>query len=327
MLDALGISDFDERIYRALLAHGEMTAQEAAEQAAVSPGGARRALARLAELGLVRRTSRARYQPARPEEALTALLTRRRLEAESAFDKVRSAVEDLRQEYRAGRLRTDPGNLVEVLSGRDVVMERMDELRRTISTHLWVLDKPPYVERVDGDPHSNDEEKAQTTEWLRRGVEVRSIYCPESMERPGRFDTVLELTELGEKARLLPRLPFKLHIVDRKVALVPLIGGGYDGLAVVRPSGLLDALIELYEAYWARAEPIRSATASLDDGPSREEALLLSMLKAGLKDQAIARQLGWSPRTVTRKIAALMTRLGADTRFQAGIEATARRWI
>lgn len=304
-----------------------MTAQETAEQAAVSPGCVRRALARLAELGLIRRTSRACYQPVRPEEALTALLNRRRLEAESAFDKVRSAVEDLTQEYRAGRLRTDPGNLVEVLSGRDVVMERMDELRRTVSTHLWVLDKPPYVERVDGDPHSNDEEKTQTAEWLRRGVEVRSIYCPESMERPRRFNTVLELAELGEKARLLPRLPFKLHIVDRKVALVPLIGGGYDGLAVVHPSGLLDALIELYEAYWTRADAIRSATAPLDNGPTREEALLLSMLKAGLKDQAIARQLGWSSRTVTRKIAALMTRLGADTRFQAGIEATARRWI
>ncbi|MFD0508094.1 hypothetical protein ACFQ0G_45580 [Streptomyces chiangmaiensis] len=51
------------------------------------------------------------------------------------------------------------------------------------------------------------------------------------------------------------------------------------------------------------------------------------MLKAGLKDQAIARQLGYSPRTATRKIAALMTRLGASTRFQAGVEATARRWI
>ncbi|GAA3898232.1 helix-turn-helix domain-containing protein [Streptomyces sp. NPDC003737] len=327
MLGALGISDFDERIYRALLAHGEMTAQETAERAAVSPGGARRTLARLAELGLVRGTTRARYQPVRPEEALTALLNRRRLEAESAFDKVRTAVEDLRQEYRAGRLRNNPGNLVEVLSGQDIVMERMDELRRTISTHLWVLDKPPYVERVDGAPHSNDEEKAQTTEWLRRGIEVRSVYCPEAMERPGRFDTVLELTELGEKARLLAKLPFKLHIIDRKVALVPLIGGGYDGLAVVRPSGLLDALIELFEAYWARAKPIRPATPSLVDGPSREEVLLLSMLKAGLKDQTIARQLGWSPRTASRKVAALMARLGADTRFQAGAEATARGWI
>lgn len=273
----------------------------------------------------MRGTSQAGYQPVRPEEALTALLNRRRLEAESAFDRVRS--EDLRQEYRAGQLRTDPGNLVEVLSGRDIVMGRMDELRRTISTHLWVLDEPPYVERIDGGPHSNDEENAQTTDWLRRGIEVRSIYCPEAMERPGRFDTVLEPAELGERARLLARLPFKLHIIDRKVALVPLIGGGYDGLAVVRPSGLLDALIELFEAYWARAEPIRTATASLDDGPSREEVLLLSMLKAGLKDQTIARQLGLSPRTATRRIAALMARLGASTRFQVGVDATARRWI
>jgi hypothetical protein len=38
-----------------------------------------------------------------------------------------------------------------------------------------------------------------------------------------------------------------------------------------------------------------------------------------LKDEAIARQLGVSPHTVRRRIAALCTRLGVTTRFQAGL--------
>ena len=43
------------------------------------------------------------------------------------------------------------------------------------------------------------------------------------------------------------------------------------------------------------------------------------MLGAGLKDEAIARYLGCSLRTVRRRIAALMDRHGADTRFQLGL--------
>jgi DNA-binding NarL/FixJ family response regulator len=51
------------------------------------------------------------------------------------------------------------------------------------------------------------------------------------------------------------------------------------------------------------------------------------MLQAGYKDQAIARQLGMSARTVTRRIAAIASRLGLDTRFQLGTEAAKRGWI
>lgn len=58
----------------------------------------------------------------------------------------------------------------------------------------------------------------------------------------------------------------------------------------------------------------------------REQALLRLMAK-GLKDEAIARDLGVSPRTLRRLIADLMRRLDCESRFQAGVEATARGWL
>ena len=42
---------------------------------------------------------------------------------------------------------------------------------------------------------------------------------------------------------------------------------------------------------------------------------------SGLTDEAIARQLGLSHRTVQRRVAAFMADLGAHTRFQAGVKA------
>lgn len=93
----------------------------------------------------------------------------------------------------------------------------------------------------------------------RRGIDVRSVHGPQSMDRPGRFTTVLGLAELDEKARLLPSLPLGPHIVYMRVAPVPLSGPDYDALAVIHPSGLLDALVDLYEAYWDHAQPITGA--------------------------------------------------------------------
>jgi DNA-binding NarL/FixJ family response regulator len=42
------------------------------------------------------------------------------------------------------------------------------------------------------------------------------------------------------------------------------------------------------------------------------------MMATGAKDEAIARQLGLSPRTVRAEITALVAGLGAKSRFQAG---------
>jgi DNA-binding CsgD family transcriptional regulator len=175
-------------------------------------------------------------------------------------------------------------------------------------------------------------ETTVTRAWLDRGVDIRSIYCPESMAYPGRFETILKLNALGEQSRLLPSLPLKLHILDQRVAIVPLVGTMYDSIAVVHASGLLNALVELFQAYWSRAEPLvndrsQSVLGASDSTPTQSELLLLHMLQSGLKDQAIARQLGLSTRTATRRIAALMKRLGAQTRFQAGVNASQRGWL
>ena len=52
---------------------------------------------------------------------------------------------------------------------------------------------------------------------------------------------------------------------------------------------------------------------------------MLRLLVAGLKDEAIARYLGCSLRTVRRRVAGLMEHYGADTRFQLGASLAALR--
>ena len=88
---------------------------------------------------------------------------------------------------------------------------------------------------------------------------------------------------------------------------------------IVRHPSLVALLVWLYELSWNRADeiPTREAAASTDTA-------VLTLLSRGLKDEAIARYLGLSLRTVRRRVAVLMARYGADTRFALGVQCAAR---
>ncbi|HEY9327294.1 MAG TPA: transcriptional regulator [Streptomyces sp.] len=326
MLEAVGVKAFDEGVYRAVLAAPRSAVPGLAETAGAGAARTGQALRRLAALGLVRQVARGQWEAVSPQPALAALLHRRRAESETEFAGVETGFAELLRLHRSGQLQSDPGALVEVLTGREEMTRKVGELSRSVTTHVWTLDKPPYLEPV-GQPHHNEQETATTREWLERGVDVRGVYCLESTEPPGRLESILHLAALGEQSRLLPHLPFKARIVDRRVAVVPLAGGSEDSIVLVHPSGLLDGLMELFEAYWERAEPLLSDGLGVVEGPNEEELMLVRLLYAGYKDQAIARQLGVSVRTATRRVAALMLRLDASTRFQAGVAARERGWV
>ena len=99
-------------------------------------------------------------------------------------------------------------------------------------------------------------------------------------------------------------------------------GSGHtEGRILVRAPALVRLVTDLFERYWEKAVPLRSTPV----GFGRNERIeILEGLMLGAKDEALARQLGVSLRTVRRRVADLMDELGATTRFQAGMEAVRR---
>jgi DNA-binding NarL/FixJ family response regulator len=63
------------------------------------------------------------------------------------------------------------------------------------------------------------------------------------------------------------------------------------------------------------------------EGPSDTDRKLLALLAAGLKDEAIARHLQITTRSLRRRMGKIMDLLNARSRFQAGVQAAARGWI
>jgi DNA-binding CsgD family transcriptional regulator len=169
------------------------------------------------------------------------------------------------------------------------------------------------------------------SEALRRGVGYRVVYGAQILRQPAVMAMVQESADAGEAARVFPNVPCNLQIADGERAVLIAAMPGPErlhGLAFA-PSGFLDSLIEVFETYWTLAIPISAGKVAFDaeQGPSDETRKLLALLGAGLTDASIARELGVSERTVTRRIMALQDALAARSRFQLGVQAARRGWL
>jgi len=317
-MEPLGLSPTEEAVYRALLGEPDSSARQIVDRTGLPAPRVRDDLSRLVALRLAQRSASrpVRFRPAQPDIAITALLNERQAE----LDRARLAVPELLAEYHAATTAPPPRTLLEVLTGPRVGYRRFLELLAATSEELLTFDRAR-----DGRVAGAVEVEAEAP-MLGRGVACRAVYEPAALEIPGRLPHLRRLTELGEQARVAPRLPLQMLICDRKRALLPLTGaaaGGTESVVLVGPSALLDGLIEIFETYWQRSTPLWPAgrREAGGTGLSEEEYEVLQLLAAGLKDEAIARQLGVSMRTARRRISSLITKLGVGTRFQAGIEA------
>ncbi|MGD3112900.1 helix-turn-helix domain-containing protein [Streptomyces sp. YGL11-2] len=96
---------------------------------------------------------------------------------------------------------------------------------------------------------------------------------------------------------------------------------------LLRDTALVNLYYQLFEQTWAQlADKPAASVVDADLQALRErEREMLDLLAAGLTDEMISRRTGVSVRTIRRTVAALMDRLGARSRFQAGALA-ARHW-
>jgi sugar-specific transcriptional regulator TrmB/DNA-binding CsgD family transcriptional regulator len=313
VLQPLGMSQIDEEVFVALVMRPHQSVGELARELDRGANAVSAAVHRLEELGFLSRLagSPARLVATRPNVAVNALIERRTTE----FAEARLAAEELTRRA-SGEQRTSPDQLVEIVVGRDAVAARFAQLAHSVREEMLVLDRPPYAQAAS---QSNVSEDA----LLSRGGRVRGIYSPEAFEEPGSFDQALASMENGEQARVHADVPLKLAVGDRAVALLPLATDGIvDSAVVIHAPMAVAALVRLFELLWDQACPLprwRPETPMTTTGDVDFDLLLL--LATGMKDEAIARELGVSLRTLGRRMAVLLEKLGARTRFQAGLQA------
>lgn len=326
MLGAIGLDERQESAYRSLVALGAAGVTDLAHRLGLPEPETERTLRRLEAQGLAAQSARrgsGRWVAAPPGVALGALLTRQRHELEQA----ELAAALLAKEYRAEAAEPEVHDLVEVVTGASAVAHRFRQLQLGAAEEVCALltGRPVVVTGTENDA----EERA-----AERSVAYRVVVEREVLELPRGVEELAAVLGRDEQVRAVDRVPTKLVVADRALAMVPLTGRGAEPAAlVVHASGLLESLMGLFEAVWREAVPLSLGaggarmTEAPAPGPDATDLEILSLLLAGMTDASVAKQLDLGLRTVQRRVKGLMELTGVTTRLQLGWHAYERGWV
>lgn len=334
ILDVLGLTDDESNAYRALLRVPSCSPGELAAALGVAGGQAARLLGRLEQLGLAARSGESpeRLAASPPQLALGALLVRQ----QNALRLAELELGSLEELYRAAVTERATADVIDVVRGADATRQRFEQLQTGARREVLAFVQAPARLVSSG-------ENLAEAAAVARGVSYRVVLEHRMLEDDPDIVGELEAAvAAGEEVRIADRVPVKLLIADRELALVPIgaaagtvagpeAGSAVEGALLVRSSGLLEALLALFEQVWQRASRI---TMSADGWAAGEvpgalddlDARIVGLLVAGLTDQAVAARLDLSLRTVQRRVRVLMELTGARTRLQLGLRAGRLGW-
>jgi DNA-binding CsgD family transcriptional regulator len=327
MWELLGLGENDEKVYRFELRSPGCSTQEVARAIALDPALVSASRERLLACGLLRQDlhHEVRPNPSGP----TTIADRLRGELEAEHSRRRGQVSLFQAEmtrWLNDQLLTapTPPPQVDRLPSVEAAIVRTEELLVGARAEVARCQTDPGLAARGGYAVPAEVRARQ------RGVAVRVIYPPTQLGVPGVRRAVEEELQSGLAVRVATTPETAMVIVDRSAAVV------FDSHRLpeirtyfIREGVLVRVLRDMFEIGWTDAASAASFLHDeVDEGGVRAgERLLLELLGEGLKDEAVAKRLGVSVRTVRRKICEVQQRLGAESRFQAGILAARRRWV
>ena len=320
-LAVLGFSAQQEALYRLLLRNSGAGVPDLAALAGLTTDELREQAALLAGAGVVDVLDDV-VTARPPAEAIARLVSeearRVRLRTDQ-LEAVRSLLPALSAEHVAATAPKSEGTVVERVHGGDVLQLLRSMAASSAGDLLWLRPDQWKLSTAHG-----------VDDWVREevasGRRSRAIYPARVLEESP--ETIRRRAGAGEHVRILAEVPCRLAITGTAAALMSEdFGMPTERRLVIRQPGLVEALTLMFEGLWEKAMSVPGLDPQPDAEGASDQRLLLLEMAGGAKDEQIARVLGMSVRTVRRRVADLMDELGADSRFQAGVEAVRRGWI
>nr|WP_247648714.1 LuxR C-terminal-related transcriptional regulator [Saccharomonospora xinjiangensis] len=203
-----------------------------------------------------------------------------------------------------------------------VGIEKLEDSPQTRRTLAELLAGAQHSVRAMHPTVSSDEEVRADFSSDRtlhdRGIEVRSIYPHTARRQREGLNYLRHIQRIGGQLRTTVAVPSRVILIDDRVAV--LLRSRNDGGIIAREPNIVGFFEQLFEDTWDRALPVSEY--DYDKDVWREiELLVLVELSTGRSDEAIARRLDISTRTLRRYITGLYERFGVETRFQLGVAA------
>ncbi|MGW4699431.1 helix-turn-helix transcriptional regulator [Streptomyces sp. NPDC004285] len=325
MLEAIGLDSQAENVYRAMLADPTVRLTELALRLGEAESVVRAALDRLSHLALVGPDKEGGTRAVRPEVGIERLLARQQAELAER----RQQIEESRM--AAARLISECSDLAQ--DTEDAGTERLvglEAIRDRISRMSSELTEEIMTFAPGGAQRAADLAAARAVDrpMLERGIRMRTLWLDSIRNDLPTLEYATWLHSKGGRARTVPALPVRMIIMDRRCAVLPVnTADATTGAVVLHSQGTVAALCALFEAEWERGTPLGASQPLDERGLSPQDSEFLRLLGQGLTDQAISHRLGISHRTARRIAAGLMEKLGARSRFEAGLKAGARGWL
>lgn len=322
MLDGICIE-----LYRYAVAHPGWTRSEASEALGYTLRDIDSAMEVLVERRLLSSQSARKnaFVAVSPDVALADLVDA----DERAVQDLRMRISARRRElstlvpaYLEARKSVIASSAVETLEDPHLIHRVLVDYGRDVSEKVLIA-QPGQGSTAD----VQEENVRKDLELLGKGVERRTLYDISIRDHVPTRKAVAAITAGGGQFGALPRVPLRMLIFDRKLALVARQLNHDDKAAlVVRDPHLIHIFTQLFDFAWELSEPflLDQPTPSPLNGTQQA---ILKALALGYSDDVIARRLDISVRTCRRHIAWMLEQLNAESRFQAGIKAHQAGWI
>jgi sugar-specific transcriptional regulator TrmB/DNA-binding CsgD family transcriptional regulator len=337
VLRSFGFSPETEATYRLLLRDPQLTDVEITTVLNLTAEQARAARAQLIEAGLVRRSweDESRMVLVHPEIAIDQALRKRETDVAREQESIansRLELQALVKDYLGATAQPEQ-------VGQAVKLVDIDAIREVVKSCGATAQREVLAMHPNSEYAEHDLEVAQSldTQALSRGVAMRSIY-PEASRASDFFNHYHRaVTSHGAQIRYAKRVQTRMLIFDRETAIIPLHSADNGRAAVLVQGQAMTAMLVLtFEQAWSGATQLAddpedgrnlAGTDLAGTDPSDLDRTLLQLMSMGVKDEAAARHMGISVRTVRRQIADLMNRLEASSRFEAGMRASIKGWV
>lgn len=150
------------------------------------------------------------------------------------------------------------------------------------------------------------------------GVTHRALYPHAARTHAARWRHIQDIERAGGHVRTLQQLTGRLILCDRTTAY---LCDQDAGAVEIKHPTVVAHLAAVFDDAWDRAKPVAEPTAARHREPlivDEARRAVMKLLVSGLTDDAIARRLGVSRRTVAAHVAAISRGLGSQSRAQLG---------
>ncbi|GAA2023679.1 hypothetical protein GCM10009839_21670 [Catenulispora yoronensis] len=327
MLESFGFSELGESVYLAMMREPDAGVAELARRVGVEASAVEQALAELAELALLRGAVRGEPVPAEPLGMERGLETLRRLHQAEAL--LRAAQHTTSRAVLVGLIGDILQDADRVPAERRGELLGVDDVRHRVAQAMAGAGHEVLAVVPGGGQGRRSSTAGQPldAELLGRGVRMRYICSAGRRHDAATLDYAGWLTRHGGEIRTVAAMPLQMIVVDGKTAVVSLDPSSATASAAVLHDVGVDLMAALFETMWESATPLRGSRAPEAVVLSELENEVLRFLAEGGTDEMIARRLGVSSRHIRRLANRLMQRLGARSRFEAGVKASQNGWL